>query len=168
LSDDPSDPVIGRSRARNMAATAIARGLAPIPGARAAALVPVPIRDPSGGAAGWFVGVVEGDRLLGFVQLGPDLEFHRASTFGGPAQPAADWLDPARVTEIAAGAARPGERLGEPTLSYDTSPDRIGWIVPAIDPRGRRRDLMVTGATAFELRPGTTGGEAHDEEPDRG
>ena len=147
-----------------MAASAIARGLAPISGAAVAELVPVPIRDPSGGAAGWFVGVVDGGRLLGFVQLGADLELHRASTFGGAGQPAADWLDTERVAEIASGAARAGERLGEPSLGYDGSPDRIGWIVPAIDPTGRRRDLMVTGASVFELRAAESGGVTRDDE----
>jgi hypothetical protein len=154
LSEDSTDLAgdIAIARARDAAAAAIARGWARIPGADAADLVPVRIHEPTGEAAGWFVGLVDGERLIGFIQLGPDLAFGRASAFGGTGQAARDWLDADRVSEVAASVTRPGERLGEPYLSYDSSPDRIGWIVPLIDSDGGTRQLMVTGSSAFELR----------------
>jgi hypothetical protein len=119
-------------------------------------LEPVAIRHPSGdGLAGWFIGVGSGDRLLGFFQLAPDLTFHRFSSFqrrpgsleGCP--PVADWLDPARIQEKARARAEAGDHLAEPFLSYDRNPDRLAWVVRAVDDQGREKALFVAGDTVY-------------------
>ena len=141
----------GAADARDAARTAVAAGRTGILGAEDARYEPLPIVTPNGELAGWFIGLVDRDRLLGYVQLDADLRYHRASWFGGIGQAAADWLDPMRVVELARPAMDPGEQPGRPFLSYDASPDRIGWIVP-VESAGRTRRLMVAGTSAFELR----------------
>jgi hypothetical protein len=128
-----------------------------VPGAERLHLEALPILSPDRRPAGWFVGLVDGDRLPGFVQLDTDLQLRRASSFGGGGQPAADWLDAKRVGELASAAIAEEEQLGEPFLSYDGSLDRLGWIVPAELPDGRARRLMVAGSAVFEVRE--SGGE---------
>jgi hypothetical protein len=140
--------------ARLRAADAIAGGLAAEPRAAEADLRAVPIVGADGSAAGWFVGVVVGERLAGFVQLDAGLGFRRYASFAGREPAAADWLEPGRVREIAGAALRPGEVADEPVLGFDRSPVRVGWIVPVRTVEGGRRRLMVAGGPAFELGPG--------------
>jgi hypothetical protein len=157
LSDPPQKPgeTAGAADAREAARAALTAGAAGVPGADRARLEPIPIVGPDAEPAGWFVGLVDGERLIGFIQLDADLVFHRAATFGGPGQAAADWLDPRRVLELAGPAMKPGERPGRPVLSYDAHPDRIGWIVPVTSAEGGTRRLMVAGTSVFEMRPAT-------------
>ena len=84
----------GAADARDAARTAVAAGRTGILGAEDARYEPLPIVTPNGELAGWFIGLVDRDRLLGYVQLDADLRYHRASWFGGIGQAAADWLDP--------------------------------------------------------------------------
>src|SRR5512141_1683145 len=102
---------------------------------------PIPIEGPAG-HAGWLVGVVAHDRLLGFVQFGASGREVRTSWF--PARTsldecplAATWLDPATIAASASGQASPGETLGMPVLTYDRDPGRLLWRVPTLR-RGRR------------------------------
>lgn len=157
MSDPPFEPgeTAGAADAREAARTALTTGAAGIPGADRARLEPIPIVGPDAEPAGWFVGLVDGERLIGFIQLDAYLAFRRAGSFGGAGQAAADWLDPRRVLELAARAMKPAERPGRPVLSYDTHPDRIGWIVPLETSDGRTRRLMVAGTSVFEMRPPT-------------
>jgi hypothetical protein len=116
----------------------------------------VPIQSPNGQQAGWFVALVAGDEVAGFVQLGPDLAFRRSATFG-LRQSAADWLDLGHVVDQAAKSMRTGEQPGQPYLSYDVSPDRLGWVVPVQDANGNSRRLMVASGSVFELTVGDEG-----------
>lgn len=111
----------------------------------------VPIVDPAGRHERWFVPVVVGAALLGFVVLDRELVVHRWSTF--QRQPGsldgcpevATWLDAERIVGTAstvAGAARPE---GPPALGYDGAPDRIAWRVPLDD----GRTAWVAGPAAW-------------------
>lgn len=98
---------------------------------------PIPIRDPDGQQSGWFVPLVDGARITGFVELRADLEHRRTAGFGVP-MVAAAWLDAGAVGRRAEQATAPWEVLGEPYLSFDGSPDRIAWAVPVRGPKGPR------------------------------
>jgi len=133
------------------ALAAIDRGWASIPGADGATLSPALIREPDGvSIAGWFVGIVLGGLLKGFIQLGPDFEFGRSSTFGA-AQDPDDWFEIDRIRERAGTLAGAGDEVGTPYLSYDVTPERVGWIVPIQSREGRQRLVMVVGSSAFAL-----------------
>ena len=116
---------------------------------------PLAIRSPDGEAAGWLVGVTVGEALAGFFVLTPELEVRRYSTFLshpgalGRCPRRADWFDTSRIQARAAGLALSGETLGEPYLSYDGSPERIAWAVPASGPGGAARTLFVAGESAW-------------------
>ncbi|WP_169581583.1 MULTISPECIES: hypothetical protein [Microbacterium] len=111
---------------------------------------PIGIRDASGELAAWFVPQVSGNRLLGFVELMPDLAHRRTSRFGTP-QDARAWLDPAAVRERAAEALAPGEAAGDPYLSFDGALDRRAWAVP-VD--GTSDVVFVAGEAVWRGRRG--------------
>lgn len=90
---------------------------------------PIPVEAPTGELDSWFIALTADQELLGFLQLEPDLELHRYSTFDRPPL-AADWLDRGAIRERARSAADHGDRLGEPILSYLRSRDRLAWRVP--------------------------------------
>ncbi len=119
---------------------------------------PVPVRDPRGRLYSWFVPLVDGDGLVGFVELLPDLTHRRSSTFatgrGGPPS-AASWLDPAVVAARAGTELDDGEVAGAPQLSFDAVPDRLAWAVPVGGPRGPRI-VYVAGDSAWS-GPAATG-----------
>src|SRR5262249_47946884 len=130
-------------KARGVADRVLASGLVqtPLASGSGTLLEPVPIHSPDGGEiAGWLIGIAVGDRLAGFMQLGPDLTFRRYSTFqrhppsldGCPQ--VADWLDRPRILDRAHSQATAGEQLAEPFLTYDQSPDRLAWAILATDP----------------------------------
>lgn len=112
------------------------------------------IRDASGVPTGWFVPVVDGARIKGFVELRPDLQHRRTAGFGTPTCAAA-WLDPDVVVHRARREASAGEVLGEPYLSFDGTPDRLAWAVPVGGPRGPRV-VWVAGEAAWS-GPAATG-----------
>lgn len=98
-----------------------------------------PVLDPAGRRpTGWFVPAVVDDLLLGYALVEPDGRLRRWSTFqrhpGGLAgcPPAAGWLDPEVVRDMARRAGEPGEP-GDPFLSFDGVPDRLAWAVPVGD-----------------------------------
>jgi hypothetical protein len=137
--------------ARAAAAGLIESGRVEDPLAARAELRPVPVESPERTTVGWLVGLVVDDRLLGFVQLDDELRFRRYASFRPEARPAAkDWLDAATVLERARSRAQPGEELAAPFLGYDSSPDRVAWVVGATSPDGRERTLMVAGTEVFE------------------
>lgn len=149
---DPED----LARAREAAARVLASGLVRTPAGEGSVLEPLPVRTPDGlEIAGWFVGIAAGDRLAGFLQLAADRTFRRYSSFqrhppaleGTP--PVADWLDQKRILERARSRAEPGERLAEPFLAFDQSPDRLAWAVKATDPEGRESTIYVAGEYAY-------------------
>lgn len=144
--------------ARQAAERALASGQAddPIAVAEGRLLDPVQIRSPDGGAAGWIVPIGRDDTLLGFVQVDESGRFRRYASLrrgtgaGEQAPKAADWLDTATIIRRAATRVEPGETLGAPQLSYDRSPDRLAWVVPAVRTDGRHRTIYVTGTTVWE------------------
>jgi hypothetical protein len=75
------------------------------------------------------------------VQLDSSLSFLRYASFADAEPPpeAVLWLDAESVRRTATAAARPGDELGEPTLSYHTTPSRLAWRVPL----RRDGDLMT-------------------------
>ncbi|MBV8529428.1 MAG: hypothetical protein JOZ75_14050 [Candidatus Dormibacteraeota bacterium] len=102
--------------------------------------------------AGWFVPAREGERLVGFHQLRPDLEQLRWSEF--VADPGfASWTDPGAVMATAATMLHQGEQLGDPFLSYDSVPDRLAWVVPVLggDAGGV---IFVAGSAAWRVSGG--------------
>lgn len=117
---------------------------------------PVPIYNPDDGVHSWFVPVTVRGRLVGFLQLLPDLTLMRYAAFqrnpetleGCPE--AATWLDRKRIMQRAATRMRPDERAGPPVLTYDREPSRLAWRVTASDPSGRERALFVAGEYVYE------------------
>jgi hypothetical protein len=102
---------------------------------------------PEGSAAGWFVPSVDGDLIVGFHHLDPDLQPRRWSEFATAVQ-ARSWVDPGAIAEVASGALQAGETLGTPFLTYDRNPDRLAWRVPVGGPAGSGA-VMVAGGVAW-------------------
>ena len=132
---------------------AVARALiasaADDPAARAGEPGPaLPVTAPGGELDSWFVPLVDGDRLAGFLQLEPEprLTLRRRSAFPQP-QPAASWLDPDSVRARARAEAGAGAPLGAPRLTYDAHPGRVAWAVPLEDGSGRA--VYVAGDHAW-------------------
>lgn len=115
---------------------------------------PLPVLDGDGRLSSWFVPLVDGDRLVGFVELLPDLTHRRTSWFprrpdsrdGCP--PWAWWLDPSSVLEHARAEIRSEETAADPYLSFDGVPDRLAWAVPVQGPHGGRI-VFVAGDSAW-------------------
>lgn len=124
---------------------------------------PIAVRDATGAASSWFVPVVAGDRLTGFVELLPDLTHRRTSRFAEP-PPASWWLDPVAIRQRAATALAPDETADEPYLSFDGTPDRLAWAVP-VHGAGADRVVFVAGDAVWAGRgdggfaAGTVGGQ---------
>jgi hypothetical protein len=137
------------SRARDVAARLIESGLVDEPLAAEAELHAVPIESPDRTRVGWLVGLVVGDRLIGFVQLDEELRFRRYASFARET-PANDWLDPETVLARAGAHSRPGEQLATPFLGYDANPDRVAWVVKATGSEGKERTLLVAGTEVIE------------------
>lgn len=100
---------------------------------------PIAVKDAAGALTSWFVPILAGASLAGFVEILPDLTHRRTSWFAD-APPASSWLDPVAIRTRAATALADDEIAGEPSLSFDGSPDRIAWAVPV---RGARGDRIV-------------------------
>jgi hypothetical protein len=113
------------------AAEALRRNVVTDPLAEAATLErPIAVIDPDGELDSWFVALTTDEGLLvGFLQLEPDLTFHRYSAFERP-PPASAWLDPDAIQARAQAAASEGDELGEPVLTYRGNRDRLTWRVP--------------------------------------
>jgi hypothetical protein len=102
---------------------------------------PIPVVGPDGALDSWFVGFTTDERLLGFLQLEPDLTLHRYSAFERP-PPASVWLDPDAVRAHARAAVSSEDELGDPVLTYRDSRDRLTWSVPI---RNRPQTVYVAG-----------------------
>lgn len=115
---------------------------------------PLPVVDAAGRQAAWFVPVVSGGALLGFVELLPSLQHRRSSWFGNPPGSASgcpsarSWLDVEAVADRARAHLRPGEAAGTPVLSFDGAPDRLAWAVPVTGPSGART-IWVAGDASW-------------------
>lgn len=90
---------------------------------------PLPIRTLSGDPAGWFVPVIAGERLRGFIQFDASLAFLRFSRFPDPPPLAATWIDADAVREIARHYFP--EADGTPFLTFDRNVSRLVWALPA-------------------------------------
>lgn len=110
-------------RARELAGALLRSARA---GARLGA--PIPVRDGTGGVESWFVPVVDGGRLAGYVRVGTTASY---AELGGPPPPAETWTDPDTVRRAAAGAGH--DVTGTPYLGYDGVPARLAWVVPVAD-----------------------------------
>lgn len=143
-----SDP--GATEARQLVADLIEKEFIQEPRARDAELRAIQITAPDGAPAGWFVALVTGERLIGFAQLDEALRFRRYSSFAGAEPPARDWLESSVVLSRARKRAGANLDLGQPFLSFDASPDRIAWVVPATGPDGTGRRVFVAGDEVFE------------------
>lgn len=146
---DPAVEAARRAIAAGMAGEALEQ-------TRCRLLRPLAVEHPSGGIHSWLVPVVARGRLLALVQIGSDYELLRVTSFQRhpgsvqdvPSAPA--WLSLDRVRALAASIARSDETLGEPTLTYDQVPDRVGWRVEATAPNGSQRVIFVAGEVAYE------------------
>ncbi len=142
----------GATNAREVVASLVESGFITEPRAGDAELRVVRITSPDGAPAGWFVALVVADRLIGFVQLDEALRFRRYSSFAGKKPAAPDWLEAGVVLSRARKRAAQTDTLGEPRLSYDRSPDRLAWVVPATGSDGIGRRIFVVGREVFERR----------------
>ena len=100
---------------------------------------PIAVKNGEGALASWFVPILSGASLAGFVELLPDLTHRRTSWFPDPPS-SSSWLDPVAIRARAATALAADEVAGEPSLSFDGSPERLAWAVPV---RGARGDGIV-------------------------
>lgn len=115
---------------------------------------PLEVRDTGGSQVSWFVPIEESGYLVGFVELLPDLNHKRTSSFqrrpgsyeGCPAAPL--WLDPAVVVDTARSQMEQDEVPGQPYLSFDQAPDRLAWVVP-VRGAGGTRTIFVAGEAAW-------------------
>jgi hypothetical protein len=119
-------------------------------------LDPVPLVGPGGSLSGWVVPVQIEGRLLGLIQLDEEDRFRRYASFmrrpGSIADcpMVSDWLDRSTILTRASALVAKGDRLGEPVLSFDRSPDRIVWDVPVVSPTGEGpRRIFVAGSHAY-------------------
>ena len=128
------------------------RGPGTVPG-REGEVVPgrgsgtVPAREADAGSGRWFVPVVRGDDLLGFLDFAGATLLR--SSFFRPAGPARDWLDRDHIRGVAERFSGQ-DATGPPVLSHDGPPDHLAWRVPM--PSGA---VFVAGASAWwaRLRP---------------
>lgn len=124
---------------------------------------PISVQDPDGGVAGWFIGVTIDDRIVGFIQLDRELRFLRYSSFPQCAGSFDDcpasksWLDADYVKQKAAQQAEPEDELFTPVLTYDRSPSRVVWAVPARKKDGQPKLIYVAGDYVYVKR--ATNGE---------
>lgn len=136
--------------------------------AEADVLPPLAVHAPDGTLSSWFVPVAEGEALIGFAELLPDLTMTRYSSFqrhprsteGCP--PVAAWTQPSAVLGILEPHLRPGETPGAPVLTFDGVPARLAWAVDVAGPDGTRT-LYVAGSAVWEATEGpddTFGGQA--------
>ncbi|MGM0385281.1 MAG: hypothetical protein ACQERF_04770 [Actinomycetota bacterium] len=116
---------------------------------------PVPVVGPEGRMESWFVPVVVGDVLAGYLRVPAgtsDWSWHtfmrHADSLAG-CPPASLWLDREEIRQRASGLAAPDETVGDPSLGYDGVPDRLAWAVPLRDPDGATRVVLVAGRSAW-------------------
>ncbi|MGH2689256.1 MAG: hypothetical protein ACRDKW_10690 [Actinomycetota bacterium] len=118
----------------------------------------LPVVGSDGATEYWFVPVVVGDPLVGFVQLDTGLRLLRYASFQrqpGSLEGCPDaslWTDAEAVRSRAAVRARPGESPQRTFLTYDGNPSRLAWAVELTGPGGEHRTVMVAGDHVYEPR----------------
>lgn len=148
--------IVSASDATRIATAALSSGAAddPLARDRGHVLNAIPIADPNGESAGWFVPVELDGALLGFVQLGPDGVFRRYASFHGRSESTAqcprlsDWVDPHVISKRARPLSTPGSQLSTPVLSYDRHPDRLAWMIEEVSDGGSS-PIFVAGTEAW-------------------
>ncbi|MCZ7681609.1 MAG: hypothetical protein M5U28_23560 [Sandaracinaceae bacterium] len=118
---------------------------------------PLPVTQPGGAPAGWLVGIVVGERLVGFLQFDLESRVLRTSWFpmrsesleGCPL--AVTWLDASAVSRRARELLESGEELDAPRLTYDREPSRLQWLVPVRVGSHPRGSIAVVGDSAFRV-----------------
>ena len=116
---------------------------------------PIPLQTPTGTPHSWFIPVLIFERLSGFFQFTGSGEFMRYSSFCtrpgsfDNCPPADAWLSEEKIMKNARRVAHQDETLPPPFLSYDSSPERIVWIVRARSPDGKGREIMVAGDVVY-------------------
>ena len=118
---------------------------------------PLTIHGPAGEADGWFVPLLTGEQLIGYLRFGADGSRRGLSSFQRrPGQragcpQAADWLDAQRITARARAHAHAGPDATAlpPVLSYDGSPEHLAWRVVFTAADGRRCAVCVAGTSAW-------------------
>lgn len=124
-------------------------------GAPAALAAPRIISGPAGEPDGWFVPLLAGEQLLGYLRFTADGTRRGLSSFQrqrgdlSSCPLAADWLDPDRVAACARRQATPDATASAPLLTYDGSPERLAWRVDFTAPNGQRFSVCVAGMSAW-------------------
>ena len=115
---------------------------------------PLAIENPNGTLHSWFVPILKDGGLFGYVQVLPDFQPFNVMFVARAPQPAAPWLDPATVRELALALALPEEKALTPWLTYHEFPQRVAWVVPLERPDGKTRIVFVSAGHAYEPGPG--------------
>lgn len=110
--------------------------------------LPLRIEDPGGRFDSWFVPIVCGDEMRGYLRLSDRFVLIACSRFGQPV-PASLWLD---VNDIERRALRFGGAArvnASPVLSFSGSASHIAWRVSVVDRESDARDVYVAGRAVF-------------------
>jgi hypothetical protein len=116
---------------------------------------PIPIHGADHAIEAWFVGVVVGDKLAGYMRLQNNLTLLGYSSFQRRPDsvdecPGADtWLDPNAVLELARSVTGPNDRLEQPFLGYDKHPSRLAWHVRVSADDGGEKLVLVAGGDVY-------------------
>ncbi len=110
---------------------------------------PLPVVQASGALDSWFIPVLLGERMAGFIQLTVDLTLLRYSGFPEPVD-AALWMDLDTISSCARQLLGPDADLSAPRLSFDNTRERIAWRVQAKNSAGEVRTVFVAGEYAYE------------------
>lgn len=124
-------------------------------GAPATLAAPRVIGSPAGEPDGWFVPLLAGERLLGYLRFTVDGARRGLSTFQrqrgdlSSCPLAADWLDAGRIGARARAQATPDAVASAPLLTFDGSPERLAWRVDFTAANGQRFSVCVAGTSAW-------------------
>ncbi len=116
---------------------------------------PIAIHKPGGEIEAWFVGIVVGDKLVGFIRLKDDLtvlgysSFQRNPNSTKECPNAKSWLDSDTILQLARTVSPPDAHLEKPLLSYDQHPDRIAWAVRTTGEHGEEKLIFVAGELIY-------------------
>lgn len=116
---------------------------------------PIPIHGADHAIEAWYVGVVVGDKLAGYMRLQNNLTLLGYSSFQRRQDsvdecPYADtWLDPITVLELAKSVTGPNDRLEQPFLGYDKNPSRLAWHVRVSTDNGEEKLVLVAGGHVY-------------------
>ena len=132
---------------------------------KGAVATPIPVRDPEGEFASWFVPIIVADRIAGFFQFSPRLDLLRYASLQKEPESvddcptAASWIDPETVKNRAKILATDDEVLSSPYLTYDANISRLAWAVRAMKHDGGSRLIYVAGDYVYPERDRSRGPE---------